>query len=44
MSTKKGIVLVHGGYHGAWAWERLLPELELPALAVSLDWSTAHDR
>ncbi|TGD71795.1 alpha/beta fold hydrolase [Mangrovimicrobium sediminis] len=21
-------VLVHGGFHGAWCWERLLPELE----------------
>lgn len=21
-------VLVHGGYHGAWCWERLIPELQ----------------
>ena len=22
-------VLVHGGYHGPWCWDRLIPELEL---------------
>jgi pimeloyl-ACP methyl ester carboxylesterase len=22
------VVLVHGAYHGAWAWERVIPELE----------------
>jgi pimeloyl-ACP methyl ester carboxylesterase len=21
-------VLIHGGYHGAWCWERIIPELE----------------
>lgn len=21
-------VLVHGGFHGAWCWERLIPELQ----------------
>lgn len=30
------IVLVHGGGHGAWCWERLLPFLNRPALAVDL--------
>lgn len=32
-------VLVHGGFHGAWCWERLLPELEARghrAVAVEL--------
>src|SRR5580700_2579463 len=31
-----GFVLVHGGYHGAWCWEGLLPFLEGPVLAVDL--------
>lgn len=31
-----GFVLVHGGYHGAWAWERLIPHLDAPTLAVDL--------
>jgi pimeloyl-ACP methyl ester carboxylesterase len=31
-----GIVLVHGSYHGAWCWERLLPLLRTPAVAVDL--------
>ena len=32
-------VLVHGGFHGAWCWERLIPELEArghQAVAVEL--------
>ena len=32
-------VLVHGGFHGAWCWERLIPELEQrghTALAIDL--------
>ena len=29
-------VLVHGGAHGAWCWERLVPHLPGPALAVDL--------
>ncbi len=29
-------VLVHGGAHGAWCWERLAPHLEGPALAIDL--------
>jgi pimeloyl-ACP methyl ester carboxylesterase len=31
-----GIVLVHGGAHGAWCWEPLLPHLEGRAVAVDL--------
>lgn len=30
------IVLVHGGGHGAWCWQRLLPHLEAPTRAVEL--------
>jgi pimeloyl-ACP methyl ester carboxylesterase len=30
------LVLVHGGAHGAWCWEPLLPLLHAPALAVDL--------
>ena len=32
-------ILVHGGFHGAWCWERLVPELEAcghKALAIDL--------
>jgi pimeloyl-ACP methyl ester carboxylesterase len=32
-------VLVHGGFHGAWCWERLIPELQMrghAAVAVEL--------
>jgi pimeloyl-ACP methyl ester carboxylesterase len=31
-----GVVLVHGGYHGAWCWDRLRPLLEVPSVAVDL--------
>ena len=37
-----GIVLVHGGFHGAWCWERLLPHLEGPVLAVDLPGRGKH--
>jgi pimeloyl-ACP methyl ester carboxylesterase len=30
------LVLVHGGAHGAWCWDPLLPHLQTPALAVDL--------
>jgi pimeloyl-ACP methyl ester carboxylesterase len=30
------IILVHGGGHGAWCWERVLPFLGSPVLAVDL--------
>lgn len=29
-------VLLHGGAHGAWCWERLLPHLDRPAHALDL--------
>lgn len=31
-----GVVLVHGGYHGAWCWDPVLPLLRTPAVAVDL--------
>lgn len=31
-----GFVLVHGGAHASWCWERLIPYLDHPALAVDL--------
>ena len=37
-----GIVLVHGGFHGAWCWERVLPLLESPTLAVDLPGRGKH--
>jgi pimeloyl-ACP methyl ester carboxylesterase len=31
-------VLIHGGFHGAWCWERLLPQLErLGHQAIAID-------
>ena len=35
-TTPDGIVLVHGGMHGAWCWERVQPLLDLPSVAVDL--------
>jgi pimeloyl-ACP methyl ester carboxylesterase len=35
-------VLVHGGYHGAWCWDRLLPWLGTPTLAVDLPGRGSH--
>ena len=35
-------VLVHGGFHGAWCWDKLVPELEAfghEALAIDLPGS-----
>jgi pimeloyl-ACP methyl ester carboxylesterase len=37
-----GVVLVHGGYHGAWCWDRLLPWLDAPTLAVDLPGRGTH--
>jgi pimeloyl-ACP methyl ester carboxylesterase len=31
-----GFVLVHGGYHGAWCWDRVRPKLSLQSVAVDL--------
>ncbi len=41
-SQPTGIVLVHGGYHGAWCWDRLLPWLDAPTLAVDLPGRGSH--
>lgn len=38
MSEKSPFVLVHGAWHGAWCWQRLIPLLEAaghPAIATS---------
>src|SRR5688500_13251582 len=34
--TADGFVLVHGGYHGAWCWDAVVPLLDLPSVAVDL--------
>src|SRR5271165_5474795 len=34
--TDRTFVLVHGGLHGSWCWERVVPLLEGPALAIDL--------
>ena len=31
-----GVVLVHGGMHGSWAWDPIVPLLEAPSVAVDL--------
>lgn len=31
-----GVVLVHGGVHGAWCWERVMPLIAVPVIAVDL--------
>ena len=31
-----GVILVHGGYHGAWCWDAVRPLLERPSVAVDL--------
>jgi pimeloyl-ACP methyl ester carboxylesterase len=36
MTARSGIVLVHGGFHGSWCWDRVRPLLRFPALAVDL--------
>jgi pimeloyl-ACP methyl ester carboxylesterase len=41
-SQPTGFVLVHGGYHGAWCWDRLLPWLDAPTLAVDLPGRGCH--
>ncbi len=38
-------VLIHGGYHGAWCWARLTPELErLGHSAIAVDLPGAGER
>ena len=34
--AQPGFVLIHGGAHGAWCWEPLLPHLDRAALALDL--------
>ena len=34
MSESKTVVLVHGAWHGVWAWELLVPHLRAQRLAV----------
>jgi pimeloyl-ACP methyl ester carboxylesterase len=41
-SSPAPIVLVHGGAHGAWCWEPLLPFLDGDALAVDLPPKSAR--
>jgi pimeloyl-ACP methyl ester carboxylesterase len=31
-----GVVLVHGGFHGAWCWDDVRPHLTAPTVAVDL--------
>ena len=31
-----GVVLVHGGYHGAWCWDEVRSHLSSPSVAVDL--------
>ena len=38
-------VLIHGGYHGAWCWDRLTPELEqLGHQALAIDLPGCNER
>jgi pimeloyl-ACP methyl ester carboxylesterase len=41
-SERVGVVLVHGGYHGAWCWDRLVPLLGSSTLAVDLPGRGSH--
>ena len=38
----ESFVLVHGGFYGAWCWERLVPLLDGRALAVDLPGRGQH--
>jgi pimeloyl-ACP methyl ester carboxylesterase len=35
-SPSVGLVLIHGGEHSAWCWDRVVPLLNYPAVAVAL--------
>ena len=37
-----GFVLIHGGHQGSWFWERVVPLLDRPALAVDLPGRGRH--
>jgi pimeloyl-ACP methyl ester carboxylesterase len=36
MTARSGFVLVHGGFHGSWCWDRVRPLLRFPAVAANL--------
>ncbi len=36
------LLCLHGGAHGAWCWERVLPHLEIPARAMDLPGRGNH--
>lgn len=42
MSSDAALLLVHGGYHGAWVWGPLLPHVDRRSLAVDLPGRGAH--
>ena len=42
LSRRTGVVLVHGGYHGSWCWDRLVPLFDAPTLAVDLPGRGSH--
>ncbi len=41
--SARGVVLVHGGFHGSWCWESVLPLLDAPSLAVDLPGPKRRD-
>ena len=46
MGDSKTVVLVHGAWHGAWCWEKVVPVLEsngVPAIAVELPLTSLSD-
>lgn len=46
MSATPAVVLVHGAYHGAWCWERVVRELDgrgVPNHAVELPYTSYED-
>src|ERR1700733_5716786 len=42
LSGRTGVVLVHGGYHGAWCWDRVAALFDAPTLAVDLPGRGSH--
>ena len=41
-ASSAAFVLIHGGHQGSWFWERVVPLLERPALAVDLPGRGRH--
>jgi pimeloyl-ACP methyl ester carboxylesterase len=37
-----GFILVHGGEHGPWCWDKVTPQLQWPAIAVALPGRNAQ--